>query len=71
VIALRLKIAAALAAAPGREFTPETLAAQVGAPDQTEAVFKILDHLAANPSGKVKKNVRKPWYESTYAGTAG
>ena len=70
VIALRLKIAAALAAAPGREFTPETLAAQVGAPEQTETVFKILDHLAANPSGKVKKTVRKPWYDSTYAGVA-
>src|SRR6187402_1742683 len=68
VIALRLKIAAALAAAAGREFTPETLAAQVGAPDQTETVFKILDHLAANPSGKVKKTVRTPWYDSTYAG---
>jgi len=70
VIALRLKIAAALQAAAGREFTPETLAAQVGAPEQTEAVFKILEHLAANPSGKVTKTVRKPWFESTYAGQA-
>jgi glucose-6-phosphate isomerase len=68
VIALRLKIAAALQAAAGREFTPETLAAQVGTPDQAEAVFKILEHLAANPAGKVKKTVRKPWHESTYAG---
>jgi len=70
VIALRLKIAAALQAAAGREFTPETLAVQVGAPEQAEAVFKILEHLAANPSGKVKKTVRKPWHESTYAGVA-
>ncbi len=69
VIALRLKIAAALKAAAGREFTPETLAAQIGAPEQTETVFKILEHLAANPAGAVKKTVRKPWNESTYAGT--
>jgi glucose-6-phosphate isomerase len=69
VIALRLKIAAALQAATGREFTPETLAVQIGAPDQAEAVFKILEHLAANPAGKVKKTIRKPWYDSTYAGT--
>ena len=68
VIALRLKIAAALQAAAGREFTPETLAAQIGAPDQAETVFKILDHLAANPGGRVKKTVRKPWNESTYTG---
>jgi glucose-6-phosphate isomerase len=68
VIALRLKIAAALKAAAGREFTPETLAAQIGAPEQTETVFKILEHLAANPGGAVKKTVRKPWNESTYAG---
>jgi glucose-6-phosphate isomerase len=68
VIALRLKIAAALKAAAGREFTPETLAVQIGAPDQAETVFKILEHLAANPGGRVKKTVRKPWNESTYAG---
>jgi len=70
VIALRLKIAAALQAAAGREFTPETLAAQIGAPNQAETVFKILEHLAANPGGKVKKTIRKPWHDSTYAGTA-
>lgn len=68
VIALRLRIAAALQAAAGREFTPETLAVQIGAPDQTEIVFKILEHLAANPGGRVKKTAGKPWHESTYAG---
>lgn len=66
VIALRLKIAEALQAAGGREFTAETLAAQLNQPDKTELVFKILEHLAANPAGHVKKTVRKPWYESTY-----
>ncbi len=67
VIALRLKIAEALKAAGGREFTAETLAAQLNQPEKTELVFKVLEHLAANPAGHVKKTVRKPWHESTYA----
>ena len=29
-----------------------------------------LGSLAANPAGKVTKTVRKPWYDSTYAGVA-
>ncbi|RXK55979.1 glucose-6-phosphate isomerase [Oleiharenicola lentus] len=67
VIALRLKIADALKAAGGREFTAETLAALLNQPEKTELVFKLLEHLAANPAGHVKKTVQKPWHESTYA----
>lgn len=67
VIALRLKIADALKAAGGREFTAETLAALLNQPEKTELVFKLLEHLAANPAGHVKKTVRKPWHDSTYA----
>lgn len=67
VIALRLKIAEALKAAGGREFTAETLAALLNQPEKTELVFKVLEHLAANPDGHVKKTVQKPWHDSTYA----
>jgi glucose-6-phosphate isomerase len=67
VIALRLRIADALKAAGGREFTAETLAAQLDQTEKTELVFKVLEHLAANPSGHVCKTVRKPWHDSTYA----
>jgi glucose-6-phosphate isomerase len=67
VIALKLKMAAALQAANGREFTAETLAAQLNQPEKTELVFKVLEHLAANPGSKVVKTVRKPWSDSTYA----
>ncbi len=67
VIALRLKIADALKAAGGREFTADTLAALLNQPEKTELVFKLLEHLAANPAGHVKKTVQKPWHESTYA----
>lgn len=67
VIALKLKIDAALKAAPGTGFTAEALAAKLGAPDKTELVFKILEHLAANPGAQVVKTALKPWSDSTYA----
>jgi glucose-6-phosphate isomerase len=66
VIALKLKVSAALAAAPGQFFTPEQLSAQLGADVSTELVFKILEHLAANKGSGVKKRARTPWHESRY-----
>ena len=66
VIALRLKIAGALRATPGTAFTAESLAAAIGQPDETETVFKVLEHLAANPGSHTAKTARKPWSESTY-----
>jgi glucose-6-phosphate isomerase len=66
VIALKLKLFETLKAAPDRAFTAEALAAEIGASDKTELVFKVLEHLAANKNSGVKKRVRKPWYESTY-----
>jgi glucose-6-phosphate isomerase len=66
VIELKLKIAAALKASPGEAFTSEKLSALVGAPEQTELVFKILERLAANKGTGVKKRSRTPWHLSTY-----
>jgi glucose-6-phosphate isomerase len=63
VIALKLKLAAALKAAPAKAFTAEQLAASVGG--DPELTFKILEHLAAN--GSVRKTALQPWFESTYA----
>ncbi len=70
VIALKLKIAAALKAAPGQAFTAEQLAAHLGSPEQSELVFKILEHLAANRSSGVKKRPRTPWHLSRYSARA-
>lgn len=67
VIALHGQIVAALKAAPGTAFTAESLAAQLGAPEKAELVFKVLEHLAANPGSGVNKTARKLWFESTYA----
>ena len=62
VIALKLKLGAALQAAPGQSFTAEALAQQVGG--DPELAFKILEHLSAN--GSVQKALPRPWFQSTY-----
>ncbi|MBL9214918.1 MAG: glucose-6-phosphate isomerase [Opitutaceae bacterium] len=66
VIALKRRIDQALQEAPDKAFTAESLAARLGAPAQTELIFKVLEHLAANPGSRVAKAPRKPWFESTY-----
>ena len=66
MIALKLKIDAALHAAPGTAFTAESLAAKLSLPERTETIFKVLEHLAANPGNRVTKVAGKPWPESTY-----
>ncbi len=63
VIVLKQKIAAALAAAPGKSFTAEALAAQAGG--SPELAFKILEHLAAN--GAVRKTPAANAFASTYS----
>jgi len=67
VIALKLKLSAALAAAPGQRFTAEELAAHIGATEKTELVFKILEHLAANKSSGVKKRAGAHWHQAKYS----
>lgn len=67
VIALRAQILGALRGAAGREFTAESLAAFLQQPDRAEHVYKLLEHLAANPDAGVRKHARKPWFESTYS----
>jgi glucose-6-phosphate isomerase len=64
VIALQVKLVAALKAAPGKAFTSEALAAQVGG--DAEMAFKILEHLSAN--GTVRRTAKTPWFDSTYTG---
>ena len=64
VLVLKLRIAAALAAAPGKAFSVDNLAGQLGAPEQTELIYKILERLHAN--GRVNKTNQTPWFQSTY-----
>ena len=64
VIALKLKLTAALAAQPGKAFTADALANEIGAAEQAELAYKILEHLAAN--GSIGKTSKTPWFESVY-----
>jgi glucose-6-phosphate isomerase len=66
VITLRLKAVEALASAKGSSFTTETLAAKLGAPDKAEILYKILEHLAANPDAGIVKTAATPWWQSTF-----
>jgi glucose-6-phosphate isomerase len=66
VIALKLKLVEALKASAGEAFTAEKLAGRVGAPEQAELVFKILEHLAANKTSGVKRRVKALLVDSTY-----
>jgi glucose-6-phosphate isomerase len=55
VITLEHKILEVLAKGTTRNYTAEEIARQVGAEFETETVFKILEHLAANPDRKINR----------------
>ena len=63
MIALQLRLVAALTAAKGKAFTAEEIALKAGGDPET--AHKILEHLSAN--GPVRKTPRDPWFKSTYA----
>jgi glucose-6-phosphate isomerase len=55
VIALQGRVRAHLTARPKESFTAAEIASGLGAPETAELVFKICEHLAANPGRGVKK----------------
>jgi glucose-6-phosphate isomerase len=65
VLELKKKIVAAMAAAGGRAFTAKALAAQLGV--DPEPVFKILEHLAANPGTGVSKQAGAVWHGAEFS----
>jgi glucose-6-phosphate isomerase len=65
VLELKKRIVAALDGAGGKEFTAEALAAQLGA--DPEPVFKILEHLAANPGTGVTKKAGSAWHAAEFS----
>jgi glucose-6-phosphate isomerase len=66
VIALQRRVVAQLAAEQGRAMTAAQIAGALGAPDTTETVFKICEHLAANPGRGLQKQ-RGTGTEAQYA----
>jgi glucose-6-phosphate isomerase len=67
VIAIQGKILGYLQAQKGQAFTAEQIAAAIGATDANETVFKVLEHLAANPDRLIKKARGNTPFTATYA----
>lgn len=49
VIALEVKTIQLLATCPSKQLTPKQIADMLGTPEEVETIFKICEHLAANP----------------------
>ncbi len=67
VITLQRDVLAFLRDNPGRSFTAEAVARGISAAENTETVFKILEHVSANVDHAVAKTSAKNAFESTYA----
>ena len=68
VIALQHRILGFLSSNTGKSFTAEQVAEGMGAGEETESVFKILQHLAANPDHNVKCVAGATVFETRYSG---
>jgi glucose-6-phosphate isomerase len=65
IIALKKKVVAALAADAGTGVTAEALAARLNT--DPEPVFKLLEHLAANPQSGIAKVPGATWHQAQFA----
>ncbi len=66
VIQLQTEVLAFLKKKKGEPFTSEEIASAIGAPEEVERVFKLLEHAAANVDHPIKKLPAKPPYLSRY-----
>jgi len=67
VLALQGKIVGHLRSSNGRSLSAKEIATALGLPDAAETVFKICEHLAANPGRGVARNAGKTALESTFS----
>ena len=66
IISLQSKVLSYLHGAPGKSFTAEEIAKTIGAEENVESVFKILEHASSNIDHKVKKISGKSVFEARY-----
>ncbi len=66
VIELQRKMLKYLAEKQGHALTSAQLASGIGAHDDNETVFKLCEHLSANPDHGIKKTAGKTPFEATY-----
>jgi glucose-6-phosphate isomerase len=55
VLTVQSKATAILSAAKGQSLTASQVADKINSPDEVETVYKVLEHLAANPDRRVQK----------------
>jgi glucose-6-phosphate isomerase len=67
VLALQRKVLAHLQARKGDALSADELAAEVGAADEAETVFKLLEHLAANPERGVRRHAGPSLVEARFS----
>jgi glucose-6-phosphate isomerase len=66
VIELQLDVISHLRKNPGRSFSAEEVAKAVGAEENVETVFKILEHTRANGDHEIKRLAGKSVFEARY-----
>jgi glucose-6-phosphate isomerase len=66
VIQLQAKALAFLEKEKGKSFTSEEIASAIGAPEEVEMVFKLLEHASANVDHPIKKISADPPFHSRY-----
>jgi glucose-6-phosphate isomerase len=71
VIQLQIKALAFLKKEKGKSFTSEEIASAIGAPEEVEMVFKLLEHAAANVDHQIKKIPAEPPFRSRYQYSTG
>ena len=66
VLNIQREILAFLKSDLNQPFTVQEVAESIQKPDQVETVFKVLEHLSANPSRKIKKKAAQEPFEARY-----
>jgi glucose-6-phosphate isomerase len=66
VLKIQREILAFLKSHLNQPFTVQEVADSIQKPDQVETIFKLLQHLSANPSRKIKKRAARNPFEARY-----
>jgi len=71
VIQLQANALAFLKKEKGKSFTSEEIASAIGAPEEVEMIFKLLEHASANADHPIKKIPADPPFRSRYQYSTG
>jgi glucose-6-phosphate isomerase len=66
VLDVQKRVVALLRGERGQAFTVDQVARRLGAEDETETIFKVLEHLAANPDRRIARAPGATPFDATY-----